>query len=140
MKDTAAYIFWDCPTAQACWRQLVGCWTGEGVGRFGLSNHFRYCANCQAPPVLQHLLQRLQNLFQDGYLEAEGTFWRIWFILSSAYQVHLWTERNAEVFREEVTTPLRSALTFWDCGLRQLRAIALREHRSTEHAVNGVRL
>ena len=85
----------------------------------------------------QHLRQRLQHRFQDGYLEAEGTFRRIWFILSSACQVHLWTERNAAVFRAELTNPLRSAVTFWDRSMRQLRAIALREHRSAEHAVKG---
>ena len=65
--------------------------------------------------------------FQDNHRAAEEEFRRIWFVLTSIFQVHLWVERNAEVFRGNISSPGGSALAFWKSGIRQLKAIALRE-------------
>ena len=40
----------------------------------------------------------------------------------------------------ETTSPAHSALAFWRSGLRQLKAIAMREHRSAATAIRGARL
>ena len=83
---------------------------------------------------------RLQHRLHDAWQEAEGAVRRIWSILCSVYQVHLWTERNTAFFREELISPLRSAIPFWECGIRQLQAISLRKLRSAENAAEGPHL
>uniref|UniRef100_M4BHS4 RxLR effector candidate protein n=1 Tax=Hyaloperonospora arabidopsidis (strain Emoy2) TaxID=559515 RepID=M4BHS4_HYAAE len=49
-------------------------------------------------------------------------------------------ERNAAVFRGHISSPGGSASAFWESGIRQLKTIDLREHRSAATAVRGTRL
>ena len=105
-----------------------------------MSGPFRYFAHRRAPPLPPRLLQLLIDRFGDDHTAAADEYRRIWFVLCSLCQVHLWVERNGVIFRGKSTSPAQSALAFWRSGLRQLKAIALREHRSAATAVRGARL
>ena len=139
-KETVTHLFWDCSNAMACWRLLLCHWSGEGVQESAVSGHFRYFAHRRAPPLPPRLLQLLIDRFGDDHTAAADEYRRIWFVLCSLCQVHLWVERNGVIFRGKSTSPAQSALAFWRSGLRQLKAIALREHRSAATAVRGARL
>ena len=96
-------------------------------------DHLRHFAKRQAPPAPNRLLHRLQKRFQEAYK-------RIWFVLSSLCQIHLWAERNVAVFRGELSNPCVKLSQILGFGLRQVKAIAIREHRSAATAVRGARL
>ena len=68
--ETAAQIFRNCPAAQGCWRQLIGCWTGELAPSFVLSNFMSHCVIRQAPPIPRRLVQRLHDRFLDDFDNA----------------------------------------------------------------------
>ena len=115
-------------------------WSGEGVQESAVSGHFRYSAHRRVPPLSPRLLQLLIDRFGDDHTAAADEYRRIWFVLCSLCQVYLWVERNAVIFEGKTTSPAHSALAFWRSGLRQLKAIAMREHRSAATAVRRARL
>ena len=139
-KETASHIFWDCSTARACWSLLIRHSSGTGAGEVELTAHFRQCANRRASSQPHRLRELLIHRFQDDHQAAGEEFRRIWFVLYSICQVHLWVERNAAVFRGKLLYTVGSASAFWESRLRQLKAIALREHRSAVTAVSEMRL
>ena len=87
------------------------------------------CANRQAPaiPVLQW--SRSLVRFHDDAAAGELVWRRIWFLMSSICITHLWSERNDAVFRGVQSTTAQSVVRFWTTGVRQLTALAMREHR-----------
>nr|BAP68945.1 RxLR effector candidate protein [Hyaloperonospora arabidopsidis Emoy2] len=112
----------------------------RGPGEHLVINNSEHCAHRRAPSIPHHLRQLLMHRFQDDHRAAEEEFKRIWFVLSSICQVYLWVERNAAVFRGQISSPGGSASAFWEIGIRQLKAIALREHRLAATALRGARL
>ena len=120
-----------------CWSLMLCHWSGEGVHESAVSGHFRYFAHRRAPLLPLRLLQLLIDRFGDDHTAAADEYRRIWFVLCSLCQVHLWVERKAVIFRGKTTSPAHSALAFWRSGLRQLKAIAMQEHRSAATAVRG---
>ena len=52
----------------------------EGVGKYGMENHFRPCAHRQGP---QRLRQRPSDRFQDVHTAADDKFRHMWFVLCS---------------------------------------------------------
>ena len=53
---------------------------------------------------------------------------------------HLWSERNAAVVRGALTSPSAIVKSYRERGIRQVRAIAMREHRAAAIEVRGARL
>ena len=91
-KESTTHIFWGCLTLGACWSLLLPHWTGEGVERFKMSNHFRHRSSSGSP-----LPQRVRQLLFIVSRMATSPR-RIWFVLCSVCQLHLWVERNAAVY------------------------------------------
>lgn len=139
-KETAAHIFWDCPSAVASWSKLVSHWTGERVAQERTSQLLLNCANRQAPAISRNLQLLIARRFQDDSEAAEKEWKRIWHIMSTVCQTTLWTVRNDVVFRDDHASVSASTARFWDTGLRQLRALTKREHRGADTAIRGARL
>uniref|UniRef100_M4B720 RxLR effector candidate protein n=1 Tax=Hyaloperonospora arabidopsidis (strain Emoy2) TaxID=559515 RepID=M4B720_HYAAE len=65
---------------------------------------------------------------------------RIWHVLATLCQTRLWADRNDAVY-QAATTDITSTMTsFWNACIRQLRAIAIREHRKRSSTIHGAML
>ena len=136
-RNSGSYIF---PKARACWGKLIGHRTGEIVEHLLGARRFLGSVNRQAPsiPVRQRL--RLTKQFQDD-ADAAVVFWnRIWFLMSSTCLTQLRIERNDAVFKGERTSVPQSISRYWEVGIRQLTALAKREHRGVDTVIQGALL
>ena len=97
-------------------------------------------ANRQAPAISPRLRQRLLKRFTEDAAAGVRVWKRIWFLMSTMCLTHLWQERNDAVFRGVLTTTSQSVTHFWESGLRQLLALAKREHRGISTVVQGALL
>ena len=137
LKETSAHIFWECAKARACWRKLIGHWTGVRDGRPALSNTSLAGMNRQAPALPARQRLRIHHKLPEDSETGVAVWDRLWFIMSSICLTHLSCERNDAVFRGKQTAALQSAERFWEVGIRHLNAVAKREHRGPDTAVAG---
>lgn len=134
------HIFWNCTKARACWTKLLSHWTGACETPERVACRLANCANRRAPSIPQAMKDQLLRRFQDDVVAGETGWTRVCFLLSSMCLTHLWTERNDAVFRGLHTTSSQSVHRFWSGGIRQLTALALREHRSAATFIQGAQL
>ena len=143
VKETAAHIYWECPKARTCWGKLIGHWTGEIVEHLLGARRFLGSVNRQAPSISVRQRLRLTKPFQDDADAAVVVWNRSWFLMSSICLTHLWIERTDVVFffiqGERTSVPQIISLD-WEVGIRQLTALAKREHRGVDTVVQGALL
>ena len=60
--------------------------------------------------------------------------------MSTMCLTHLWQDRNDAIFRGVLTTTSHSVTRFWETWIRQLLALAKREHRGINTVVQGALL
>ena len=73
--------------------------------------------------------------------DAAVVVWNgIRFLMSSICLTRLWIERNDAVFKGERTSVPQSISRYWEVGIRQLTALAKREHRGVDTVIQGALL
>lgn len=107
------------------------------MAHLGGTGIFLGCATRQAPAIPSRQRHRLFLRFQDDIEAAVEGWKRIWFLMCTICLTHLWNERNEAVFRREQSTVTTSVARFWSQGIRQLTALAKRDHRGTDTVVQG---
>ena len=119
---------------------MVEQWTGKRASRQQTDCFFSACASRRVVSVPAHRKTLLKDRFQDDWEEAERIWKRIWYILVTICQTKLWTYRNDAVYQAATKDITSTTTNFWDTCTRQVRAIALREHRNVSYAIQGATL
>ena len=139
-EETLAHVVWDCPYAVALWEKLIVHWTGERPSRRRTQDFFDVSACSRFINIPAHRNALLVICFPEDGEAAERMRRRIWHILATLCQNRLSADRNDAVY-QAATTDITSTMTsFWIACIRQLKAIAIREHQKMSSAIHGAML
>jgi len=137
VKETLEHVFWECPTAKACWQKLICHWMEERWSEAQLTEVQRNCANRQAPTLSVKTARRLKADYPDTEDQVTKQWKRLWHVLSSVCITTLWIQRNRVMSQHEEITLAQSVQEFWTTGLRQFQALGKRERRHPETLLQG---
>nr|BAP69110.1 RxLR effector candidate protein [Hyaloperonospora arabidopsidis Emoy2] len=121
---------------RALWEKLIGHWTGERPSRQRTQDFFDASASRRVVNLPAHLKALLVIHFSEDEEAAERMWRRIWHILAKLCQTRLWEDRNDAVYPAATTDITSTMNIFWTACIRQLRAVAIREHRKMSSAIH----
>ena len=123
------HILWDCEGAAKCWAYIVAQWTCMDVKPAQLFAYKAAVLSRTAPDLPPAVREEIGRIFPETAEEIRRAWVRIWWIACSICFATLWVQRNRWVHKHEETTVDQAESELRHTLLRQLQAVAIREHR-----------